>query len=37
MKVYISADLEGISGITHWDETGKEGGEDYQRARRLMT
>ncbi|MDI6893509.1 MAG: M55 family metallopeptidase [Bacillota bacterium] len=37
MKVYVSADLEGISGIVHWDETGKEGGEDYQRARRLMT
>lgn len=37
MKIYVSADLEGISGITHWDETGKEGGEDYQRARRLMT
>lgn len=37
MKVYISADLEGISGVVHWDETGREGGEDYQRARRLMT
>ncbi|MEW6546229.1 MAG: M55 family metallopeptidase [Bacillota bacterium] len=37
MKVYISADMEGISGIVHFDETGREGGEDYQRARRLMT
>lgn len=37
MKVYISADMEGISGVVHFDETGREGGEDYQRARRLMT
>jgi len=21
MKVYISADIEGITGTTHWDET----------------
>ena len=21
MKIYISADIEGITGITHWDET----------------
>ena len=20
MKVYISADMEGITGVTHWDE-----------------
>ncbi len=37
MKVFISVDLEGISGIVHFDETGKEGGSDYERARRLMT
>jgi D-aminopeptidase len=23
MKVYISADIEGIAGITHWDEADK--------------
>jgi len=23
MKVYISADIEGVTGITHWDETDK--------------
>lgn len=28
MKIYISADMEGIAGITHWDETDK-GHEDY--------
>ena len=21
MKIYISADIEGITGVTHWDET----------------
>lgn len=31
MKIYISADIEGVSGITHWDETekGKEGYNEY--------
>ena len=23
MKIYISADIEGIAGISHWDEAGK--------------
>ena len=23
MKVYISADIEGVAGITHWDEAAK--------------
>ena len=23
MKVYLSADIEGITGTTHWDETEK--------------
>lgn len=36
MKVYISVDMEGIAGITHFDQTGPEGGDDYARARRLM-
>lgn len=37
MKVFISCDMEGISGLVHWDETMRKGAEDYQRARRLMT
>jgi len=24
MKVYISADIEGIASISHWDEAGKQ-------------
>ncbi len=36
MKVYISADMEGITGITGITET-KKGEEDYSRARQLMT
>lgn len=32
MKVYISADIEGIAGVTHWDETeiGKPGYEAFR-------
>jgi len=37
MKIYISCDMEGISGVVHWDDTGREGQEDYQRFRKLMT
>ncbi|MEV6597960.1 M55 family metallopeptidase [Actinoplanes sp. NPDC051346] len=36
MKVLISADLEGISGIVHAAETNP-GGNDYERGRALMT
>ncbi len=36
MRVYISADLEGISGVVATDHTSSEG-SDYGRARRLMT
>jgi D-amino peptidase len=36
MKVLISADLEGISGVVHPTETNP-GGYDYERARALMT
>jgi len=36
MKVYISADMEGITGVTGITET-KKGEEDYSRARQLMT
>ncbi len=36
MKLYISADIEGVTGVTSWDETeiGKPG---YERARERMT
>ena len=36
MKVYMSVDMEGCSGVTHLEHT-SETGNDYQRARRLMT
>ena len=36
MKVYISADIEGVAGITHWDETAKSKSE-YQEFREQMT
>lgn len=36
MKIYISADIEGITGITHWDETEKSK-PDYQKFAQQMT
>ncbi len=36
MKVYISCDMEGISGIVHVDQT-RSNGQDYPRCRELMT
>jgi D-amino peptidase len=36
MKVYISADIEGITGVTSFDET-EEGKPGYDRAREQMT
>jgi D-amino peptidase len=36
LKVFISVDMEGISGLIHWDET-SEGGADYGLFRKLMT
>jgi D-amino peptidase len=36
MKIYISADIEGISGVTDIDHTRREG-KDYDTARMLMT
>lgn len=32
MKIYISADMEGVAGVTHWDETevGKPGYEQFR-------
>ncbi len=36
MKVYISADIEGVTGVTHWDETDIDKAE-YAWAREQMT
>ncbi len=36
MKIYISADVEGVAGITHWDEATKNH-PDYPEFRELMT
>ncbi|MBE3037203.1 MAG: M55 family metallopeptidase, partial [Chloroflexi bacterium] len=36
MKVYISADIEGIAGTTHWDETENDK-PDYSEFRQQMT
>ncbi|MGE0007071.1 MAG: M55 family metallopeptidase [Parvibaculaceae bacterium] len=36
MKVYISVDIEGVAGITHWDEAEKTH-RDYQEFREQMT
>lgn len=36
MKVYISADIEGVAGVTFWDETSR-GKPGYERARQQMT
>jgi len=36
MKVFISADMEGVAGIVHGEHTMREG-KEHERARRLMT
>ncbi|RPJ00017.1 MAG: hypothetical protein EHM31_09010 [Candidatus Aminicenantes bacterium] len=36
LKVFVSVDMEGVSGLIHWDET-SEGGADYPLFRKLMT
>jgi D-amino peptidase len=36
MRVYVTADIEGIAGVVHGEEGGK-GNPEYERARRLMT
>jgi D-amino peptidase len=36
MKIYISADIEGITDVTHWDETDLHHGDSYA-AREQMT
>ncbi len=36
MRVYISADLEGVTGVSRWEETEK-GGSNYEECRMQMT
>lgn len=36
LKVFISVDMEGVSGLINWDET-SQGGADYPLFRKLMT
>ncbi|MFA1821423.1 M55 family metallopeptidase [Virgibacillus oceani] len=36
MRVYISADIEGVAGVVHRDHTAREG-KDYEQARVLMS
>jgi D-amino peptidase len=37
MKVYISVDMEGISGVVSWEEQAGPKGHDFDRFRKLMT
>lgn len=37
MKIYISADIEGVTGIAHWDETLKSKPEEYRMFQEQMT
>ena len=37
MKIFISADIEGVAGVVHGDHCGPAGGVEYQRARHWMT
>lgn len=36
LKVFISVDMEGITGITHWEETSRDG-KDYDYFRKVMS
>ncbi|MCL4425470.1 MAG: M55 family metallopeptidase [Firmicutes bacterium] len=36
MRIFISADLEGVSGVVHSEQTSRDG-KEHQRARQLMT
>jgi D-amino peptidase len=36
LKVFISVDMEGITGVVHWEETSQKG-DDYKYFRRIMT
>lgn len=38
MKIYVCTDLEGISGVVNFDQTGRDSkGVEYERARHLLT
>jgi len=37
LRIYISADMEGVAGVTTWEEVESSGGTAYQRACRLFT
>ncbi len=37
MKLYISADIEGVTGIASWDETNKDKGNHYTQFQEQMT
>jgi D-amino peptidase len=37
MQVYISADMEGIAGVTNWEQVKANGGAEYHYYRRLLT
>lgn len=37
MKIYISADIEGVTGIGHWDETNKNANSEYSWFQKQMT
>lgn len=36
LRVFISVDIEGITGVTNWEETGRSG-KDYDLFRKIMT
>lgn len=36
LRVFISVDMEGIAGVTNWEEMGR-GGKDYDLFRKIMT
>ena len=37
MKIFISADIEGVTGIAHWNETGKAYPNEYSQFQKQMT
>ena len=37
LKIYISADMEGVGGVSTWDKQSGPKGPDYEKFRRLMT
>jgi len=36
MKVFISVDMEGVTGVSHWEEVSRDG-KDYEMFRKIMT